>query len=77
MGQILLSKIIPIEVAFLEMYGAMQGIRYIGYCSLHSFFSVGNGFDSMRDVVDEVWLIGLAAGMVFLVLGIMPVRNEK
>ena len=74
MGQIILSKSIPVELSLLEVYGVMDGMKLIGYCSWRSFILVDS---MMMEMVSEVKLIGLAVGMLFLVLGIMPVRNEK
>lgn len=72
-GQILSAQI-PIELSYLEAFG-MNGISMVGYCSLQSLVSGGHGITSIAEVVYELKVVSLAAGMLFVVLGIVPVKK--
>eukprot|EP00956_Cyclotella_meneghiniana_P042153 scaffold248381_cov99-Cyclotella_meneghiniana.AAC.1 len=74
MGQIILTRSIPIELSFLKL-GVVRGMGLIQYCSMQSFVSGSNVHHdgSMEDVLlYDSKLVGLAASLLFVVLGILP-----
>mmetsp|Transcript_28621 Transcript_28621/g.57609 ORF Transcript_28621/g.57609 Transcript_28621/m.57609 type:complete len:241 (-) Transcript_28621:40-762(-) len=82
-GQLLLSKTIPIEILLLNRFnnsntdmslsGIVEGIMYVGYCSLKSVLGWGcqEGGDGMypSSAVYELKVVGVALAFVAFFLG--------
>ncbi len=88
-GQLLLSKTVPIEILLLNRYnnnnnvttsssfiGILEGIMYMGYCSLKSLSSLGGEegvyhvvVSSVGNVVYELKVVGVALALVVFFLG--------
>jgi hypothetical protein len=73
-GQIL-SAHIPIELSYLTLHG-VNGIQMVQYCSLHSLVLGGHQLTSTLQVIlYDMKVVSVAAGMLFLLMGIMPVQK--
>jgi hypothetical protein len=70
----ILSAQIPIELSYLTAYG-VNGIQMVQYCSLHSLVSGHQLTSTLQMIMYEMKLAGVAAGMLFLLMGIMPVEK--
>mmetsp|Transcript_28622 Transcript_28622/g.57610 ORF Transcript_28622/g.57610 Transcript_28622/m.57610 type:complete len:131 (-) Transcript_28622:40-432(-) len=83
-GQLLFSKTIPIEILLLNRFnnsntdmslsGIVEGIMYVGYCSLKSVLGWGcqEGGDGMypsNSAVYELKVVGVALAFVAFFLG--------
>ena len=81
-GQLLLTKTIPIEILLMNRFnnsntdmslsGIVEGIMYVGYCSLKSVLGGQEGGDGMypsNSAVYELKVVGVALAFVALFLG--------
>jgi len=80
-GQLLFSKTIPIEILLLNRFnnsntdmslsGIVEGIMYVGYCSLKSVLGHQEGGDGMypSSAVYELKVVGVALAFVAFFLG--------
>lgn len=93
-GQLLLSKSVPVEILLLNRFnnnnvttssfiGILEGIMYMGYCSLKSLSSLGEEgvyhvvLSSVGNVVYELKVVGVALALVVFFLGWIHSLNRK
>ena len=73
-GQIL-SKNIPVEISFLTSQG-LNGFITVGLCSIKGLMVGANQSTFIVRLLYDLKVVGLAGGLLFLLLGILPIEQK-